>query len=75
MSRVLMNKGKNMVVIDKETRIEDELVMFPSILHDRADSLPFFLGCFGPEKYIIQGRFLHRNCMWECYLSKASIPV
>ena len=30
MSRVFMNKGKNMVVIDKEERIEDELVMFPS---------------------------------------------
>ena len=39
-----MNKGKNMVVIDKEARIEDELVMFPSFLHNRADSLPCFLG-------------------------------
>ena len=48
MSRVFMNKGKNMVVIDKEGRIEDELVMFPSILHNRAYLLPCFLGEFGP---------------------------
>ena len=41
MSRVFMNKGKNMVVIDKEARIEDELVMFPSFLHNRVDSLPY----------------------------------
>ena len=58
-----MNKGKNMVVIDKEARIEDGLVMFPSFLHDRADSLPYFLAEFGPEKYIIQGGFLNRSCI------------
>ena len=75
MSRVFMNKGKNMVVIDKEVRIEDELVMFPPFLQNRANSLPCFVGEFRPEKYIIQGGFPHRSCSWECYLSKESNPV
>ena len=62
MSRVFMNKGKNMVVIDKGARIEDDWVMFPLFLQNRANSLPCFLGECGPEKYIIQGGFLHRSC-------------
>ena len=44
-----------MAIIDEEARIEDELDMFPPFLQNKADSLPCFLGVFGPEKYIIQG--------------------
>ena len=50
MSRVFMNKEKNMAVIDKEEKIEDKLVMFPLFLQNRANSLPCFLGEFGSEK-------------------------
>ena len=66
MSRVFMNKGKNMAVIDKGARIEDDLVMFPPFLQNRADSLPCFVGEFRPEKHIIKGGFLHICCRWEC---------
>ena len=64
-----------MVVIDEESRIEDELDMFPLFLQNKADLLPCFLGEFGPEKYIIQGGSPHRSCIWEYYLSNESDPV
>ena len=61
-----------MTVIDEEARIEDELEILSLFLQNRADSLPCFLGEFGPEKYRIQGVSLHRNYSWECYLSTES---
>ena len=61
-----MNRGKNMAVIDKGARIEDDWVMFPPFLQNRADSLPYFLGEFGHETYIIKGGFLHISCSLEC---------
>ena len=42
-----------MAVIDEEVRIEDELEILPPFLQNRADSLPCFLGEFGPGKYRI----------------------
>ena len=61
-----------MAVIDEEARIEDELEIFPPFLQNRANSLPCFLGDFGPEKYRIQGGSLHRSCSRGCYLSNES---
>ena len=40
-------------MIEEEARIEDELEILPPFLQNRADSLPYFLGEFGPEKYRI----------------------
>ena len=55
-----------MAVIDEKSRIEDELKTLSFFFKTGQFRCLFLLGTFGPEKYIIQGGFLHRSCIWEC---------